>query len=103
MALFGNLVSSLAGRAVAKSIGGASAGPVGMAIGAALPLLARRLGPIGMVGLAAGAWAVGKFIAKQAHEAPATQTPKVGMPLPDLELGSDPAPHRGSSLQLERR
>ena len=67
MPLFANLVTSLAGRAVAQTIGGAAAGPVGMALGAAVPFVARRLGPFGMIGVAVGAWAVGKLLAKRAE------------------------------------
>ena len=87
MPLVANIITSLAGRAVGQTIGGAAAGPVGMVLGAALPFVARRLGPLGMVGLAVGAWAVGKVLAAQAKPEPI-----VTLPLPDLVPGTDPAP-----------
>ena len=62
MALLGNLVSAVAGRALARTVGGAAAGPAGAAIGMALPMVARRLGPLGMAGMAVGgvsAWLSG--------------------------------------------
>jgi hypothetical protein len=95
MALFRNLVSTLAGRAVAERFGGAAAGPAGMVLGAALPFVMRRLGPMGMVGLAVGAWAVGRVMAAQAAPKPA---PPIGLPLPDLVLAPDPVPHPGTAL-----
>jgi hypothetical protein len=93
MPVVANIVTSLAGRAVAQTIGGAAAGPVGMVLGAALPFVARRLGPLGMVGLAVGAWAVGKLLAAQAEKGPI-----LTLPLPDLEKSPDPTPHPGSDL-----
>lgn len=102
MALLKTLVTTMAGRAVAERFGGASAGPAGMALGAALPFLARRLGPLGMVGLAVGAWAVGRAMEAKAAKKPETR-PKVGSPLPDLVETSDPNPHPGSDLVVDRR
>lgn len=102
MPVFANLVTSLAGRAVAQTIGGAAAGPVGMVLGAALPFVARRLGPVGMVGLAVGAWAVGKLIAAQAEAEAEAAKPRVGTPLPDLQRAPNMDPHPGTALQLER-
>jgi hypothetical protein len=101
MALISNLVSTMAGRAVAERFGGVAAGPVGMVLGAALPFVARRLGPMGMVGLAVGAWAVSKLIEAQAQEN-ATAEPRVGLPLPDLVVSPDPNPHPGSDLVPDR-
>lgn len=100
MALISNLVSTMAGRAVAERFGGAAAGPVGMVLGAALPFVARRLGPMGMVGLAIGAWAVGKLI--EARDEAARQA-EIGPPLPDLVEMPDPAPHPGTDLVPDRR
>jgi uncharacterized protein YqgC (DUF456 family) len=62
MALFGNMVGAVAGRALARTMGGVAAGPAGAIIGVALPFVARRLGPMGMVGLAIGAWAVNRLM-----------------------------------------
>ncbi|MCG2839654.1 hypothetical protein L6Q21_01500 [Sandaracinobacter sp. RS1-74] len=56
--MIGKLVSAVAGRSVAQTVGGTAAGPVGAVIGAALPVMlpavARRLGPAGMVAAAVG-------------------------------------------------
>ncbi len=56
------LVTTLASRSVARSVGGAGAGPVGIAIGLALPLAMRTLGPAGLIGMAVGGWAVRRVI-----------------------------------------
>jgi hypothetical protein len=101
MALISKLVSSMAGRAVAERFGGAAAGPAGMVLGAALPFVARRLGPMGMVGLAVGAWAVGKVLAARAEAQPAPE-PLIGLPLPDLVEAADPNPHPGTDLVPDR-
>lgn len=66
MALIGNMVSALAGRTLAQSFGGATAGPAGAMIGLALPVVARRLGPLGMVGMAVGAWAISRALKSRA-------------------------------------
>jgi hypothetical protein len=67
MAFIGNMISSVAGRALAQTIGGVAAGPAGAALGLALPFVARRLGPMGMVAMAVGAWAVTRILAEQAE------------------------------------
>jgi hypothetical protein len=59
------MATALATRAVARSVGGASAGPLGMVIGVALPTIVRTLGPAGMVGIVVGGWAVKKFVEKR--------------------------------------
>ena len=70
MAIMGRIVTAVAGRAVARSVGGIAAGPAGLVLGAALPMLARRLGPMGMIGVAVGAWAINKVIAERAAALP---------------------------------
>ena len=102
MPLVAKVVTSLAGRAVAQSLGGASAGPVGMVLGAALPFVARRLGPVGMVGVAVGAWAITKMLKAQA-EADAARPPIMTLPLPDLKPSPDLDPHPGSDLVVDAR
>ena len=91
MALFGNLVSAVAGRTLARIVGGANAGPAGAAIGMALPMVARRLGPLGMAGMAVGAWAVGHYLEQQAEKAaaaaeraPLVTPPPIPMSMPDV-------------------
>jgi hypothetical protein len=56
---------AMAARTVGRSLGGVSAGPLGLAVGVALPMLTRSLGPAGMVALAAGSWAMRRAIAKR--------------------------------------
>jgi uncharacterized protein YqgC (DUF456 family) len=56
--MIGKIVSALAGRSIAQTVGGASAGPAGALVGAAIPLvlprIARTLGPVGMIAAAVG-------------------------------------------------
>ena len=68
MALMGRVITAVAGRAVARTIGGVAAGPAGLALGATLPML-------GMVGVAIGAWAVNHIIAKRAASSPGQSAP----------------------------
>ena len=80
--MIGKLVTALAGRSVAKHVGGAASGGTGAIIGAMLPVvlprLARRLGPGGMIAVAVGGWAlnrVRKEAEKRAPTAAGTTTP----------------------------
>jgi len=68
--LMGRTIMAMASRAVGRSIGGASAGPLGLAIGVALPMLTRTLGPAGMVALAVGSWAVRRAVKQKAQLTP---------------------------------
>ena len=56
--MIGKLVTALAGRSVARTIGGTAAGPAGAIIGAALPIflprMVRAFGPVGMIAAAVG-------------------------------------------------
>lgn len=63
--MIGNLIRMVAGRAVARQVGGVSAGPLGMAAGAALPFVLRRFGPMGMIGAAVGGYAIKKYLDKR--------------------------------------
>jgi hypothetical protein len=56
------MIGSTATSLVARQIGGVTAGPAGAILGLALPFIARRLGPAGMVAMAVGAWAVTKLL-----------------------------------------
>gem|GEM_PF-5881411 len=56
--MIGRLIGAAATSMVARKIGGTAAGPAGAVIGMALPMVARRLGPLGMAAMAVGAWAV---------------------------------------------
>ncbi len=89
--MIARVMTMVAGRALARSLGGVAAGPMGAAAGIALPMLlprlAHRLGPWGMVGAAVGAWAVQRVLAKPAvvpedHRPPIVTPPPVPMTVP---------------------
>lgn len=63
--MIGRLVTALAGRSLARNVGGPAGGLPGAALGAALPTLARRMGPMGMIAAAAGGYAVKKMLDKK--------------------------------------
>lgn len=82
--MLGRLIGATATSLVARQIGGVAAGPAGAVLGIALPFVARRLGPMGMVAMAVGAWAVTRILKEQAESAadativvPATREPAV--------------------------
>lgn len=56
--MIGKLISAVAGRSIAQSVGGVAAGPAGAVIGLAVPVVlprvARALGPFGMIAAAVG-------------------------------------------------
>jgi hypothetical protein len=62
MVMIGRILSAMAGRSIARNVGGPGGGMRGMAIGAALPTLARRMGPRGMIAAAAGGYAVKRML-----------------------------------------
>ena len=63
--MIGRIVSALAGRSLARNIPGGMGGMGGMALGAALPTLVRRMGPVGMIAAAAGGYAVKRMLDKR--------------------------------------
>jgi hypothetical protein len=63
--MIGRIVSALAGRSIARNVGAPGGGFKGAAIGAALPTLARRMGPMGMIAAAAGGYAVKRMMDKK--------------------------------------
>ena len=89
MALFGNLVSALAGRTLGRTVGGSAGGPAGAALGLALPFVARRMGPLGMAGMAVGAWAINRAMQQRAASPtlPMARGPKVTAPPVPMVLG----------------
>ena len=87
MALITRIASFAATRALAGTLGAAAGGPMGAAAGLLLPAVARRLGPWGMVGLAAGSFVVRRLArsaearaAAQAATPPAARQPIVTPP-----------------------
>jgi hypothetical protein len=87
--MIGKIVSALAGRSVARTFAGRSAGPAGALVGAALPVLipflARRFGPIGMVGVAVGGALFTRWMERRAEREKAAAA--TGAPAPDAVLG----------------
>lgn len=64
--MLGRIIGALAGRSIARRAGGANAGLAGTLIGAALPTVMRRFGPVGMVAAALGTYAFGKYSERRA-------------------------------------
>jgi NhaP-type Na+/H+ or K+/H+ antiporter len=90
--MIGKIITAIAGRSVARTIGGASAGPAGAMIGAALPVvlpaLARRLGPIGMIAAAVGGMAFTRWLERRNERREGAAVPSVA---PNAVLGVEPA------------
>ncbi len=96
--MIGKIVTALAGRTIARTVGGAAAGPAGALIGAAIPVVlpraARALGPVGMVAAAVGGLLFSRWLerrnARKAEEAAALG----GLPprRPEAVLGSPTPP-----------
>ncbi|WP_448581807.1 hypothetical protein [Thermaurantiacus sp.] len=77
--MIGQIVTALAGRSLARTVGGTGAGPIGAVVGAALPtaipFIARRLGPVGMVAAAVGSYVVARALARRAGSKAAPPPP----------------------------
>ncbi len=58
MSEVGRMVSAMVGQKVVADIGHDASGPAGAIVGMTLSIIARRLGPLGMMGVAVGLWAV---------------------------------------------
>jgi uncharacterized protein YqgC (DUF456 family) len=69
--MIGRVVSSVAGQTLARTIGGAAAGPAGAVLGIAVPFVAKRLGPFGLAGMAIGALVVNRIMKERAAKAAA--------------------------------
>jgi hypothetical protein len=63
------MVSAMVGQKVVADIGHDATGPAGAMVGMALSLVSRKLGPLGMIGVAVGLWAMHQ--AKRVRAAPA--------------------------------
>jgi hypothetical protein len=90
--MIGKILTAIAGRSIARSVGGASAGPAGAIIGATLPLvlpqIARRFGPAGMVGLAVGGVAFTRWLERRAQRRMDEIMPRA----PDVAAPTSPGP-----------
>ena len=56
--MIGRTLIGFAGRKLGRTLGGVSGGPLGLAVGIALPTVTRALGPVGVIGMLVGSWAV---------------------------------------------
>jgi hypothetical protein len=76
--MIGRIVGALAGRSMARNMPGGMGGMGGMALGAALPTLARRMGPMGMIAAAAGGYAVKRMMDKRRAQSMSTPVTSTG-------------------------
>jgi hypothetical protein len=67
--MLGRIVTMVAGRSIARSIGGVASGPAGAVIGVLLPTVLRRMGPQGMLVAALGGFVVKRAMRKYAKPA----------------------------------
>lgn len=63
--MLGRIITMVAGRSIARTVGGAASGPAGLVVGALLPTVLRRLGPGGIVAAAVGGYAYRKLSARK--------------------------------------
>jgi sorbitol-specific phosphotransferase system component IIBC len=66
--MLGGLIGTTATSLVARQIGSIAAGPAGAVLGLALPFVAKRLGPAGMVAMAVGVWAMTRILDGEAKK-----------------------------------
>ncbi len=89
--MIAKLITALAGRTLARSIGGVAAGPTGAIIGATLPVIlpqiARRLGPVGMIAAAAGGYVFTRYLERRAQRRALEP-----VPAPEAVLGASASP-----------
>ena len=96
--MIGKIVTALAGRTIARTVGGAAAGPAGALIGAAIPVVlpraARALGPVGMVAAAVGGLLFTRWLERRNERKVVEATATAGLPprRPEAVLGSPTPP-----------
>jgi hypothetical protein len=64
--MLGRIITMVAGRSIARTVGGVALGPAGAVVGLLLPTVLRRLGPGGMVAAAVGGAIVRRAMKKVA-------------------------------------
>jgi len=69
--MLSQMIGATATSVLARQLGGVASGPAGAVLGLALPFVARRLGPMGMIAMAVGAWAMTRVL----NDAAATAAP----------------------------
>jgi hypothetical protein len=95
--MIGKIVTALAGRTIARTVGGAAAGPAGALIGAAIPVVlpraARAVGPAGMVAAAVGGLLFSRWLERR-NARKAAEPATAGLPprAPEAVLGSRTPP-----------
>ena len=62
--MIGNIIGAIAGAKAAKSEPGGLGGTGGALLGAAVPMVLRRFGPLGLVVAAVGGYAVKRYMDK---------------------------------------
>ena len=67
--MLGKIIGAVAGKKIANQVGGIS-GTGGALLGAAAPVVLRRLGPLGMVAAAVGGYALKRSLDKRQAAAP---------------------------------
>lgn len=67
--MIGKIIGGIVGAKLARSKPGGLKGPGGALVGMAVPMLLRRLGPLGMIALAAGGYAYKRYSDKSAKPA----------------------------------
>lgn len=96
--MIGKIVTAVAGRSIARTVGGSAAGPAGALIGAAIPVVlpraARALGPVGMVAAAIGGLLFTRWLERRNERKVIQATATAGMPprRPEAVLGSPTPP-----------
>lgn len=86
--MLSRMIGATATSMIARQIGGLAGGPAGAALGFALPFIARRLGPAGMVAMAVGAWAITRIL----NDATTVEAPTPPAGLLDTEADASAAP-----------
>jgi uncharacterized protein YqgC (DUF456 family) len=94
--MIGKIVTALAGRTIARTVGGAAAGPAGALIGAAIPVIlpraARALGPFGMIAAAVGGLLFTRWMDRRADRKVLGATTGLPQRSPRTVLGSRTPP-----------
>ena len=92
--MIGRLVSAAAGSSIARTLGGAAAGPAGLLIGTVLPVVlpsvARRFGPLGMAASAVGTVLFSRWLSRRNARRAALGS--VATAKPEAVLGSPVPP-----------
>jgi uncharacterized protein YqgC (DUF456 family) len=96
--MIGKVVTALAGRSIARTVGGTAAGPAGALIGAAIPIVlprvARTLGPVGMIVAAVGGLLFTRWMERRNDRKVSAAVATAGLPPrnPEAVLGSPTPP-----------